>query len=166
MANPKYLIQEVKGQEPYVYDWTPVLAVRKDMRPIPAKEAEDLLKQQRKTKEQKLSDAIEEPVELPEVPEDTENEGDQTLDEFVSDAEEIPVEKEEEGKPLSLTQSELFDKDMAVINQKRKRETIEEYILKKYKLEMLQMDSVDGMKQQAASLLEVLAQNDQLYETK
>lgn len=157
MARPKFLLQEVAGQKPYVYIWTPVLAKKDGFRPISEKEAKK----------------YQDPDYHPEFPEVTDE--DEEGDGYVSDDDEDNdvlngIEKTAEGdndkepKPLEVTQDDILKREVSVINRKKAKASIEEYLLKKYQMTMLPMDEVDEMKQQAIEILGTLAASNTLYE--
>jgi hypothetical protein len=158
MATPKYLLQEVAGQKPFVYLWTPVLAKKADMRPITEKEAK------------KYQDPDYRP-DFPEVEEGKETEEGYVADdgednEVLSKLEEAAEADDSQPKPLEVTQQMILAKEVQVVNRKKIKASIEEYLLKKYQMTMLQMEEVGEMKQQAISILETLAASNSLYEKK
>jgi hypothetical protein len=182
MANPKYLVQEVEGQEPFIYAWTPVLAKKKDMRPIDAKEADKIRKRQaakaivRQEKWEVDPEEREAALEVIEEEEaerrenapkeefvDGSNEDNEILDKLNPDSTTIQTSGDQ-AKKLEVTQQDLLEKDTANINRLRVHSSIEEYMLKKYKVDMLHMETVEEMKGQAIELLTALAAADSLYD--
>ena len=161
-SHPKYLLQEIEGQKPYLYLWTPVLAAKKDMRPISVKEAQPYL--------DKLKPDYVEPVEeIEEIDEDKEAYlSDTKEDDIILKALDLNTDKvstiDGEAKPLVVTQESLLMKDVAQINRLRVKPSIEEYMLKKYEMDLIAMETVDEMKQQAISILGTLASTESLYE--
>ncbi len=165
MATPKYLIQERKGQRPHVYIWTPVLAKKKDMRPITIKEANKYLEDPTYRGQDEYADFVED--DGVDVAQDEEG--------YISDEDEdnaifddLTAEKgsplaEGEGKPLEVTQDDLLKEEVTQINRFKKKASIEEYMLRKYEIPMLQMEGLDEMKQQAHSTLATLASSNSLY---
>ena len=159
MAKPKYLLQERKGQRPHLHIWTPVLAVRKDMRPITEKEAEPYLHPEIpiEVEESEIEEAEEE-----EYVSD-EDEDNKILDQLKPGAiKTSPLDGE--GRPLEVTQEDILQEEVAKINRLRVKTSIEEYVFKKYKIKMIPMKEVDEMKQQAIELLSTLAATNTLYQ--
>jgi xanthine dehydrogenase iron-sulfur cluster and FAD-binding subunit A len=182
MANPKYLVQEIEGEEPYLYAWTPVLAKKKGFRPITAAEAEkikkvnkakqDIHKEEweiteadKKAAEEVIAEARRERIEsageeeFVAVPE----EDNEILDSLKPNSTTIQTSGDQARK-LEVTQQDILEKDIAKINRLKVHNSIEEYMLKKYKVEMLPMETVDEMKDQAIELLTALAAADTLYD--
>lgn len=182
-SSPKYLIQEVEGKEPHIYAWTPVLAKKEGLRPISAKDAEKILRRQKakatlrkeqwQTTEAEQAEAQEiideERAELLEEAEaedfvSDEKEDNKILDSLnPSDNVQTP---EGQGKKLEITQEDLLEEDSAAINRLRVKHSVEEYMLRKYKMEMLNMETVEEMKQQAIEMLRALAATGSLYSKK
>ena len=167
MAAPKYLLQEIEGQEPFLYLWTPVLAKKKNMRPLTAKEAKTYLRKQRGFSPENDDDIVEEITESEIIPEEEfisdEDEDIKILSELNSDASKVST-IDGVAKPLVVTQEDLLEKDIGKINRLRVKPSIEEYMLKKYKMPMIQMEEVEEMKQQAIDILKTLAAKESLYE--
>lgn len=175
MAHPKYLLQEVEGQKPYVYLWTPVLAKKKGMRPITPKEAAPYLKKQQGITDE--DDQIPKGLSAEDMPTPEEMLIDILPDEaFVSEDDEdqaILAELESnapktspidgKAKKLEVTQDDLLEKDMEKINKLQEKPSIEEYMLKKYKVPMLAMETIDEMRQQAKDILGSLAARESLH---
>ena len=158
MAKPKYLLQEVPGQKPFVYLWTPVLAKKEHMRPISEKEAK---KYQDKDYRPEFQE-VEEPDEIKNggfVSDD-----DEDNDVLANLEEKVEMAEDTEPKPLEVTQNDILEREVQVINRKKVKASIEEYLLKKYQMPMLAMDGVDEMKQQAIEILGTLAASNALYE--
>jgi hypothetical protein len=165
MAKPQYLIQERKGQRPHLYAWTPVLAKKKDMRPITVAEAKKYQEDPNYRGEGEHED----------FEEDYGSESKDTDDGYVSDddednkildslnAETVSPLANSEGGPLEITQEDLLDEEIIQINRFKKKASIEEYMLRKYEIPMLQMESLDEMKQQAHETLATLAGSNSLY---
>lgn len=164
MATPKYLIQERKGQRSHIYIWTPVLAKKKDMRPITIKEANKYLKDPNYKGKDEYADFEEDYDD--DVKEDgyisDEDEDNEILDEL--DAEKGSPLADGEGKPLEVTQEDILKEEVTQINRFKKKASIEEYMLRKYEIPMLPMESLDEMKQQAHSTLATLASSNSLYQ--
>lgn len=157
MARPKYLIQERKGQRSHLYIWTPILAKKKDMRPITVKEAQKYIDDPNYMGEIAEED-FEEDLGDGFVSADEDN---AILDELESDT--VSPLATGEGKPLEVTQDDLLKEEVTQINRFKKKSSIEEYMLRKYELPMLPMDNLDEMKQQAHSTLATLAASNSLY---
>jgi hypothetical protein len=158
MGRPKFLLQERKGQKPFLYQWTPVLARRKDMRPITEKEAERYLDPDYDTNHPE-----EVAVEAPEGEYvSDEDEDNAILNELSSDTVKVsPLDGK--GGPLEITQDDILKEEVEKINRLRKKSTVEAYILEKYKMTLLPMKEVEEMKQQAIELLGILASTNSLY---
>lgn len=159
MAQPKYLLQEVPGQKPFVYIWTPVLAKKEFMRPISEKEAKK----------------YQDPDYRPEFQAVEDEEDGITEDGYISDDDEdsdviknlekkVEMVEDKEPRPLEVTQDDILKREIQVINRKKVKASIEEYLLKKYQMPMLAMDGFDEMKQQAIEILGTLAASNALYE--
>ncbi len=172
MSKPKYLIQERKGQKPFVYGWTPVLAKKKDMRPITVKEAKRYIDDPDYRGEFENEDFVEDLGDTTEGATETKEDGyvssgdeDETDDKSILDELDAettsPVDGEE--KNLEVTQGDLLDKEIIQINRFKKKASVEEYMLRKYSMPMLMMDELDEMKQQAAEMLGTLAATESLY---
>lgn len=182
-SHPKYLVQEIEGQDPFVYDWTPVLAAKKDMRPISNKEAEKILNRKvvegavdkNPTNTRELSEQAKARELL--MKEEKEARENASNDEFVGDDEEdnkildtlktdstIIKTSDGEAKDLVVTQEDLLAIDSAKINRLRSKASIEEYMFKKYKVDMMAMETPADMKDQAISMLTALAGVGSLYD--
>jgi hypothetical protein len=180
---PKYLVQEIEGQEPFIYAWTPVLAKKKDMRPISNKDAEKILNLQRAKSiikkepvgDQGLSDQakarqtiLDEQKEAREKAEaqefvDGQEEDNKILDNLKPDT--TTVQTEKTGN-LEVTQEDILAEDTKCINRLRVKSSVEEYMLKKYKIDLLPMKTPEEMKEQAISMLTALAGIGSLYQKK
>lgn len=164
MATPKYLIQERKGQRSHLYIWTPVLAKKKDMRPITIAEAKKYIADPNYKGKDEYSD-FEEDLGESAPAEDSgyvsdEDEDNEILDNLDSDTI-TPIEKD--GGPLEVTQDDLLKEEVIQINRFKKKASIEEYLLRKYEMTMLPMNKLDEMKEQAHSILATLAASNSLY---
>lgn len=158
MAHPKYLLQEREGQRPHLYNWTPVLAKKGDMRPITEREA-------RKYMPKRSEDDEPHDTEI-----DTAPEGDRLSDEEDSlildevNSEVIPGTGNDGPRPLEVTQEDILEKEVEYVNGLKKAPAIEEFLLKKYRVPMIVMETLEGMKEQAVSILQTLAATNSLYE--
>lgn len=165
MATPKYLIQERKGQKPYVYIWTPVLAKKEGFRPITVKEAQKYLKDPNYRGQDEYAEFEEDLGEEEKATDDgyvsDEEEDNAILDDLNKDT--VSPLANAEGTPLEVTQDDLLKEEITQINRFKKKSSIEEYMLRKYELPMLPMDHLDEMKQQAHSTLATLAASNSLY---
>ena len=181
--SPKYLIQEVEGKEPHIYAWTPVLAKKEGLRPISANEAQKILKRQiakATLRKEQWQTTEEEQAEAQEIVDEERAEqlAEAEADDFVSDEKEDneildslePNDNVQtsdgQAKKLEITQEDLLEEDSSAINRLRVKHSVEEYMLKKYKMEMLQMETVEEMKQQAIEMLRALAATGSLYSKK
>lgn len=178
-SKPKYLIQEIEGKKPFIYAWTPVLAKKKDMRPISTKEAEKILSRQKAAatvrKENWQTDQSEQ-NKAREILDEEEKERREAAkaEEFISDDEDNKIldtlepsattqTSSDQSKKLEITQEDILSDDVTQINRLRKTASVEEFMLKKYKIEMLAMESITEMKQQAIDTLKALAATGSLY---
>jgi hypothetical protein len=165
MATPKYLIQERKGQRSHLYVWTPILAKKEGMRPITIKEAKKYLENPNYQGQDEYADFEEDDGSSDEVTDEgyisDEDEDNAILDDL--SAEKGSPLADNEGTPLEVTQEDLLKEEVTQINRFKKKASIEEYMLRKYEIPMLQMEGLDEMKQQAHSTLATLAQSNSLY---
>jgi len=165
MGHPKYLLQERKGQRSHVYIWTEVLATKPDMRPITVAEAKKYMEDpnyhgqgEREEFEEDLGDEANAEDDGYVSDEDEDN---VILDSLDSDTV-SPLATGEGGK-LEITQEDLLKEEVTKINRLKKKSSVEEYMLRKYEISLLQMDQLDEMKQQAHSILATLASSNSLY---
>lgn len=162
----RFLLQERKGQAPCIYAWTPTLAQRTDMRQITAEEARDMVKNARKEverqdEERKAAEMRDYERQNPEV---------RSLEEEYPEKEIKPVIDEiaalEHGSPdpdkSSSMQDSLLAEEFRKVSYFRKASSMEEYLLKKYRVELLPKD-LDEMKIDAKAILTSLAQEQKLY---
>lgn len=172
MATPTHLLQVVPNQKPFVYNWTPNLAKKKGMKPITAEQAQEFaatgmivgIYEPDKVKPKPAPNTI------PPIPEfvsgddlDEEITDQNILDSIKANADKVSS-IDGKAKPLVVTQLDILNKEMATIEKLQEKASVEEYILRKYKIEMLPMDRLEEMKQQAADLLSTLAATESLYE--
>ena len=141
----KFLLQVRDGQKPHVYQWTPALAQRKDMRPITEEEAEKY-----------KSGDFDAPVEsaIPEVEEETED--NPILSKLES------KENPDLNTKIDLSQDDLLVMELENLKKFKKTNTLEAYFLKKYKLEFIEGD-LESLREQATTFLEELAKHEKLY---
>lgn len=162
MAKPTHLLQEIKGKKPFLYVWTPVLARKKDMRPLSEKQAKQFMD----TGSTDDADAPEPDVvdANPYVSDDEEDEGDSSILDSLEPGSDKVSTVDGEARNLVVTQDDILKKEAETIGSLKKKASVEEYVLKKYKIELLPMDHIDEMKQQAVDLLSTLASTESLYE--
>jgi hypothetical protein len=158
MGKPNFLVQERDGEEQFVYAWTPVLASKKDMRPISDKDAKDIMEQQRLKSERRFDHVVKEPEELdPEKVEDN-----IVLDSIKPGADKVS-DVDGKAKPLVVTQQDILADEQNTIGALHTKNAVEEYVLTKYKLPMLPMDSLGEFKAQAIEMLATLADANSLH---
>lgn len=157
MAKPKFVLQEREGQRPHVYNWHPGLATKPDMRPITEEEAEKYLKEEQERKASRF--AHPDPEDEIEEAEDSDSEALASLE---KEKEHSPIDGE--AKPLVVTQEDILESQSAKIRRLQKVHTIEEWMLKKYKIPMLPMEGVEEMRDQAIEILTTLSAKNSLYE--
>ena len=166
MATPKYLIQERKGQRSHLYIWNPVLAKKKGFRPITVKEAQKYIEDPNYQAKDEYADFEEDLGDSDETAADdgyvsNDDEDNEILDSL--DADTVSPLAENEGGPLEVTQDDILADEVKQINRFKKKASIEEYMLRKYEIPMLQMEELSEMKQQAHSTLATLAASNSLY---
>ena len=162
----RFLLQERKGQTPCIYAWTPTLAQRPDMRQITADQARDMVKDARKEAERQAEEL--KAAELKDY--ERQNPIVRSLEEEYPEQEIKPVIDQiaavEHGAPgvsESVTpQDSLLAEEYKKVTSFRKALTLEEYLLKKYRVELLPKD-LEEMKLDAKAILGSLAQEQKLY---
>lgn len=158
MGKPNFLVQEREGEEQHVYAWTPVLASKKDMRPISDKEANEILEQQRYKAEHRFDHVEEEAEEL-----DIEEVEDNVILDSIKPGADKVSDVDGEAKPLIVTQQDILADEQNTIGALHTKNAVEEYILTKYKLPMLPMDNLGEFKGQAIEMLSTLADANSLH---
>lgn len=162
----RFLLQERKDKKPFLYAWTPSLAQRPDMRPISAEEARVFIKEARLEEERQRRARIAAELEA----EEARKADDRPLEEEYPDREIKPVIDELEAiaggedqvESNLSTQDELLSIELKKINSFKKSNTLEEYMLRKYRINMLQKE-LPEMKVDAGVALKGLAQEQKLY---
>ena len=152
MALPKYLLQRREGYEDCIYLWTPTLAARKDMMPVAEDVAESMLNGSYK-KEAPETKKSEEPVD------------DKAENPITSSVREVDDEVEESEKhPSMRTQDDMLTDEIRKIKKFRRANTLESYILEKYKIDLIPSD-LENMRDQALSIVTELADHGKLFDT-
>jgi len=161
MGKPNFLVQERDETEQTVYAWTPILAAKEHMRPITDKEAKEIIEGQRLKAERRFDHKVEEPEEL--EPEEMDELRDNIVLDSIKPGADKVSDVDGEAKPLIVTQQDILLEEAEVIKCLHSKNAVEEYILTKYRLPMLQMDELDDFKDQAVEILSTLADANSLH---
>jgi hypothetical protein len=161
----RFLLQEQKGQAPHLYAWTPTLAQRNDMRQITPAEARALIKGYREEEEKQKQGRLDAEVEVAESKKNT-----LTLEESYPDRDLKPAidkldaigEKEVFEDGALASQEDLLSAEIKKINGFKKASSLEEYVLKKYRISLLPRD-LDDMKADAKVAMSGLSKEQKLY---
>lgn len=153
----RFLLQTTETGQRHIYIWRPQLAQRQDMRPISyaqaveiekelVKEAEDR-KYARFDYDPRITDdnpVIEEAVET-ELPDD---------------------DIKEKALKLAVTNEDLLKDELRKLSEFQGVDSLEEYFLIKYRIELTTTEDLAAMQKEAAQTLASLANANKLYEVK
>ena len=158
-----FLVQESEGNAPHIYAWTAALAIKPDMRPITSKEASEIQQKLKDEREAKFNiDVTEDPDETDVIDDELDHDNEILSKLGAKDKEQV-APAGDEPKPLVVSQNDIFDQDFRKIKSFRKANSIEEFILTKYKIDMIPMEKLGDMQDQAREVLTSLLQGNALY---
>jgi hypothetical protein len=159
------LLQEVDGQKPFLYSWTASLAQRPDMKPISSEEARKFVTEARTEEKRQREARIRADAEL-----------EASKDEQLPIEEEYPdahpsvvlenierIEQQGEARDDALSsQDDLLAVEFKKIEGFRKPALLEEYLLRKYRIPLLEKPLAD-MKIDAKVALTALGKDQKLF---
>ena len=167
-----WLLQTYEDGTFYMYEWTPILAAKPNMRPVKGEEATKLLKLIRTGsnhikflggKTQKVVDeSMQAAIKLAEDESITEKLLEENAKKAKAKAEAL---KNEEPTQVNYSMGDILELEVSAIQEMRTRADVETHMLKKYQVEMPPVEKLGEMRQNASELLEKLAQDDRLYLT-
>jgi hypothetical protein len=134
------------------------------MRPITTKEADAI--RSRLAEEHKArfnQDVTEDPDQTDPIDEDAEHDNEILSKMEATDKEQVEPAGDK-PKPLAVSQEDIFDEDFRRVKRFRKGTSIEEFILMKYKIDMIPMDKLGDMQDQAREILTSLMKGNALYQ--
>jgi hypothetical protein len=160
-----FLVQERAGDPPHIYAWTADLARKVDMRPITTGQAMKIREQLKAAALAKFNiDVTEDPEDTDPIDDDQDHDNAILTDLDAKDKEQV-APAGDEPKPLVVSQTDIFDEDFRKVRSFRKTASIEEYILKKYKIDMIPMESLGDMQDQSREILTSLMQGNALFQS-
>jgi light-regulated signal transduction histidine kinase (bacteriophytochrome) len=167
-----WLLQSYEDGTFFMYEWTPILAKKPNMRPVKGDEAVKLLKLVRKGNNhvkflggkarEVVDESVKKAVELAEDKSITRKLLEENAKKAKAQAE---ATKNEEAPQINYSQGDILEMEVAAMADMRTRADVETHMLKKYQVEMPPVDKLGEMRQNAAELLEKLAKDDRLYLT-
>ena len=158
-----FLVQERDGDPPHIYAWTADLAKKPNMRPITSDEADKIRNMLKAAADARFNqDVTEDPDEAQPLDEDSDHDNEILSKMDEKDREQVEPASDK-PKPLAVSQEDIFDEDFRQVKRFRKGTSIEEFILKKYKIDMIPMEKLGDMQEQAREILTSLMQGNALY---
>lgn len=162
----RFLLQERKDQKSHLYAWTPSLAQRNDMRPITAEEAREFIQVARDEETRQRRARIAAEAEALEAQKDerplNEQYPERDLKPTIDALDEIGEKAVFDDNSL-VSQEDLLALEIRKVNGFKKASSLEEFMLKKYRMTMLVRPDLADMKSDAKVALAGLAKEQKLY---
>lgn len=152
----KFIVKTNPDGKKQLYIWTPTLAQKEGHRTVSHEDAEAILDEIKLASEARINRLL---MPLPEIEEDS-----QVVKEVV-DSEDPEVTKAKENLKLAKSNDDLLLIEMEKVAKYTSEDTLEEYFLLKYRVELMP-GKLAEMKSEAITILTSFANENKLYEVK